>query len=75
MLKSHNEGLYIFYSSPNKQSKLKKMGWVGHVACMGESRKVYKVFVGKPEGKRPLGRLGHRWEDGIRMDLWKIYWG
>jgi hypothetical protein len=36
---------------------------------MGEERKVYKVFVGKPEGKRPLGRPRHRWEDGMRMDL------
>jgi hypothetical protein len=45
------------------------MRWVGHVACMGEERKVYKVLVGKPEGKRPLGRPRRRWEDGIRMDL------
>jgi hypothetical protein len=43
-----------------------------HVAHMGEERKVYKVFVGKPEGKRPLGRPRHRWEDGIRMDLREI---
>jgi hypothetical protein len=39
---------------------------------MGEDRKVYKVLVGKPEGKRPLGRLRRRWEDGIRMDLRQI---
>jgi hypothetical protein len=39
---------------------------------MGEERKVYKVFVGKPEGKRPLGRPRHRWEDGIRMDIREI---
>jgi hypothetical protein len=39
---------------------------------MGEERKVYKVLVGKPEGKRPLGRLRRRWEDGIRMDLREI---
>jgi hypothetical protein len=39
---------------------------------MGEERKVYKVLVGKPEGKRPLGRPRHRWEDGIRMDLGEI---
>jgi hypothetical protein len=39
---------------------------------MGEERKVYKVLVGKPEGKRPLGRPRHRWEDGIRMDLREI---
>jgi hypothetical protein len=45
------------------------MRWVGHVACIGEERKVYKVLVGKPEGKRPLGRPRHRWEDVVRMDL------
>jgi hypothetical protein len=42
---------------------------------MGEERKVYKVLVGKPEGKRLLGRAGSRWEDGIRMDLREIGWG
>jgi hypothetical protein len=42
---------------------------------MGEERKVYKVLVGKPEGKRPLERLRHRWEDGNRMDLTEIGWG
>jgi hypothetical protein len=42
---------------------------------MGEERKVYRVFVGKPEGKRPLGRLRRRWENGIRMDLREIGWG
>jgi hypothetical protein len=42
---------------------------------MGEERKVYRVLVGKPEGKRPLGRPRHRWEDGIRMDLREIGWG
>jgi hypothetical protein len=42
---------------------------------MGEERKVYKVLVGKPEGKRPLGRPRRRWEDGIRMDITEIGWG
>jgi hypothetical protein len=42
---------------------------------MGEERKVYKILVGKPEGKRPLGRPRRRWEDGIRMDLREIGWG
>jgi hypothetical protein len=51
------------------------MRWAGHVARMGEERKVYKVLVGKPEGKRPLGRPRRRWEDGIRMDLEEIGWG
>jgi hypothetical protein len=50
------------------------MEWVGHVARMGEERKVYKVLVGKPEGKRPLGRPSCRWEDGIGMELGKMDW-
>jgi len=45
------------------------MRWAGHVACMGKMRGVYRVLVGKPEGKRPLGRRRHRWEDNIKMDL------
>jgi hypothetical protein len=49
------------------------MRWVGHVACVGWERKMYKVLVGKPEGKRPLRKQRCRWEDGIRMDL--ISWG
>jgi hypothetical protein len=44
----------------------------GHVARMGERRGVYRVLVGKPEGKRPLGRRGRRWEDNIKMDLQKL---
>jgi hypothetical protein len=51
------------------------MRWAGHVAHAGEERKVYKVLVGKPEGKRPLGRPRRRWEDGIRMDLREIGFG
>jgi hypothetical protein len=53
----------------NVRSLYRQMRWTGHVACMGEERKVYKVLVGKPEGKRPLVRPRRRWEDGIRMDL------
>jgi hypothetical protein len=45
------------------------MKWAGHVARVEEERKVYKVLVGKPEGKRPPGRQRRRWEDGIRIDL------
>jgi hypothetical protein len=69
--KLHNEELHNLYSSPDiiRQVKSRVMRWAGHVARMGEERKVYKVLVGKPEGKRPLGRPKHRWEDGIRMDL------
>jgi hypothetical protein len=50
----------------------RRMRWAGHVARLGEERKVYKVLVGKPEGKRPLERPRRRWEDGIRMDLREI---
>ena len=45
------------------------MRWAGHVGCMGEERGVYRVLLGKPEGRRPLGRPRHRWVDSIRMDL------
>jgi hypothetical protein len=48
------------------------MRWAGYVAHMGEERNVYKVLMGKPEGKRPLERPRHRWEDGIRIDLREI---
>jgi hypothetical protein len=51
------------------------MRWLGHVARKGEERKLYKVLVGKSEGKRPLGRPRRRWEDGIGMDLEGIGWG
>jgi len=47
----------------------------GHVARTGERRGVYRVLVGKPEGKRPLGRPKHRWEDNIKMDLQEVGWG
>jgi hypothetical protein len=67
----HNEELHILYSSINiiRQIKSRRMRWAGHVARMGEERNVYKVLMGKSEGKRPLGRTRRRWEDGIRMDL------
>jgi len=48
------------------------MRWVGHVARMGEGRGVHRVLVGKPEGKRQLGRPGRRWEDNIKMDLREV---
>jgi hypothetical protein len=67
--KPHNNTWQCFNSSPNiiRQIKSRRMRWVGHVACMG--RKVYRVWTGKPEGRRPLGRTICRWEGGIRMDL------
>jgi hypothetical protein len=51
------------------------MSWVGHVARKGEGGNVYRVLTGKPEGKRPLEKLRHRREDGIKMDLREIGWG
>jgi hypothetical protein len=51
------------------------MRWAGHVVCIGEERKVYRVLVGKPEGKKQLGRPRPRWDDGIRMDLRETGWG
>jgi hypothetical protein len=60
----HNDELHILYFTPNiiRQIKSRWMRWVGHVACMWEERNVYKVLVGKPEGKRPLRRPRHRWD-------------
>ena len=48
------------------------MRWAGHVARMGEERRVYRALLGKPEGKRPLGRPRRRWVDNIRMDLQEV---
>jgi hypothetical protein len=74
--KLHSEELHNLYSSPDiiRQVKSRRMRWAGHVACIGEEREVCKVLVGKPEGKRSLGRPRCRY-DGIRMDLRKIGWG
>jgi hypothetical protein len=52
--------------------KSRRMRWAGHVACMGDGRGVYRVLVGGPKGKRPLGRPRHRWENNIKMDLREI---
>jgi len=72
--KLHNEELNDMYSSPNSAwvIKSRRMRWAGHVACMGERRGIYRVLVGKPEGKRPLGRPRCKWEDNIKMDLWEV---
>jgi hypothetical protein len=72
----YNEELHNLYSSPDiiRRIKSRRMRWAGHVARMGEERKVYKVLMGKPEGKRPLGKPRRRWEDGIRMDLRETGW-
>ena len=69
--KLHNAELNNLYSSSNivRVIKSRRMRWAGHVARMGDGRVVYRVLVGKPEGRRPLGRPRRRWEDNIRMDL------
>jgi hypothetical protein len=69
--KLHNEELNGLYALPNivRVIKSRRLRWAGHVASMGEGRGVYRVLVGKPEGRRPLGRPRHRWENNIRMDL------
>ena len=66
--KLHKEELRDLYSLPNilRVVKSRRMRWAGHVARMGEGRGVHRVLVGKPEGKRPLGRPRRRWEDNIR---------
>jgi hypothetical protein len=73
----HNEELRDLYSSPSiiRIIKSRRMRWAGHVARMGERRKAYRSLVGKPEGKRPLGRLRRRWVDNIRMELGEVGWG
>ena len=72
--KLHNEEVNDLYCSPSivRVIKSRRIRWAGHVARMGERRGVYRVLVGKPEGKRPLGRLRRRWEDNIKMDLQEV---
>jgi hypothetical protein len=74
--KLYSGKFHNLYSSPEiiRQIKSRRMRWAGHVACMGEGSNVYRVLVGKREGKRPLGRPRCRWEDGIKMDLREIGW-
>jgi hypothetical protein len=62
--KLHSEKIHILYSSPIiiRQIKSRRMRWAGHVAPMGKERNMYKVLMGKPEGKRPLGISRHRWD-------------
>jgi hypothetical protein len=69
--KLHNEELHDLYSSPSiiRIIKPRRMRWAGHVARMGEKRNAYRLLVGKPEGKRPLGRPRRRWVDNIKLDL------
>ncbi|KAJ4439386.1 hypothetical protein ANN_07508 [Periplaneta americana] len=72
--KLHNAELHALYSSPDiiRNIKSRRLRWAGHVARMGKSRNAYRVLVGRPAGKRPLGRPRRRWEDNIKMDLREV---
>ena len=72
--KVHSEELNDQYCSPIivRVIKSRRMRWAGHVARMGERRGVYRVLVGKSEGKRPFGRPRRRWEDNMKMDLHEV---
>jgi hypothetical protein len=72
----HNEELNDLYSSPNiiRVIKSRRMRWAGHVARMAETRGAYRILVGRPEGRRPLGRPRRRWEDNIKMNLREVGW-
>jgi hypothetical protein len=75
--KLHNEELCDLYSSLSiiRIIRSRRMRWAGHVARMGEKRNAYRLLVGKPEGKRPLGGSRRRWADNIRVDLGEVGWG
>jgi hypothetical protein len=75
--KLHNKELHDLFSSSSiiRIIKSRRMRWASHVAQMGEKRNAYRLLVGKPEGKRPLGRPRRRWVDNIRMDLGGVGWG
>jgi len=73
----HNDELNDLYSSPNIVwvIKSRRMRWAGHVARMGEEKGVYRVLMGKPEGRRPVGRPRRRWVNNIRMALQEVRCG
>jgi hypothetical protein len=75
--KLHNKELHDLYSSPSiiRIIKSRRTRWAGHVARMGEKRNAYRLLLGKPEGKSPLGRPRRRWLYNIRMDLGEVGWG
>jgi hypothetical protein len=74
--KLRNEELHNLYSSPSiiRVMKSMRMRWAGYAARMGERRNAYRILVGKPDGKRPLGRPRRRWVDTIKMDLKEVGW-
>jgi hypothetical protein len=69
--------LHDLYSAPNiiQVIKSRRMRWAWHVACLGERSGAYRIFVGRPEGRRALGRPRHIWEDNIKMELQEVGWG
>jgi hypothetical protein len=73
----HNEELHDLYSSPSiiRIIKARRMRWVGHAARMGKKRNTYRLLVGKPKGKKPLGRPRRKWVDNTRMDFVEVGWG
>jgi hypothetical protein len=73
----HNEELNDLYSSPNiiRVIKSRRIRWAGHVARTVEKRIAYRILVGRPEGRLPLGTPRRRWEDTIKMDLQGVGWG
>jgi hypothetical protein len=75
--KLHNDELYDLYSSPNIiwVIKLRRMRWAGHVVRMGDRRGAYRVLMGRPDLRRPLGSPRHRWEGNIKIDLQEFGWG
>jgi hypothetical protein len=75
--KLHNEELRDLYSLPSiiRIIKSRRMIWAGHVALMGEKSNEYMSLIGKPEGKRQLGRPRRRWMDNIKVDLGNVGWG
>jgi hypothetical protein len=72
----HNEELHNLYASPHiiRVIESRRMRWAGHATRTGWIRNAYRIPVGKPEGKRPLGRTRYGWEDNIRIDVREIVW-
>jgi hypothetical protein len=72
---SHKVTVIFHINNASVKEESRRLRWAGHVARMGERRGAYRALVGKPEGRRPLDRPRHRWEDNIKMDLREVGWG